>query len=613
MAQSSKTIGIILLGAALALMFWQNADQTKRANAYQELKAKEAEQAQASLPAADSVNFAQTQQAASNDTDFVAKQIAEGTDSIAPKVSALAPTEIEDRIVEELPAEELFVLENDFIKLTFTSRGGALREVSFKQYNEALDSEQPYTMVAPDDLPFLSFTSASKLDEIDLSTYKLVESSAKRLVFAARITDSLDLVREYTLTAPQQKRTANGYLLKQKISWVNRGEKPLEVPAYAQTIGLATPTAGDPAHHFLNFGYYTGKDDKFINLSTFQGGGFLFWSKEPQHQFAADTSVEWATVKNQFFTTIITPETKAIDALAKPVKLKGENIPANDDEGIAGFIKFDSVRVEPGATVSQLSDIYIGPKEFARINSLGDSQDKVMQWGWPIFSFFSKLFISMLNAVAHAVHNYGVAIVVLTLLIRGLMWPLTATAAKASKKMAAVQPALKELKEKYADKPEKLQKETMKLFQEYQINPLAGCLPSLLQIPVFIGFFYMLRSAAELRFESFLWISDLSAPDTIATIGGFPINPMPILMLVSMFYQIKLTPSSGDPQQRKIMMLTPFLFAFMLYGFSSGLTLYWTLSNLVSIIQQLLINRQQDSLAAVGADGKTININATKK
>lgn len=604
MEKSSKTIGIILLGAALALMFWQNADQVKRANAYQELKAAEAAEVAASLPSADNVNFAQAAQTASTKTAAVAEA--------TPTTSALTPTTIEAPAAQSLAPEQLFVLENDFLKLTFTSRGGALRELSFKKYNKTLEDQTPYTMVAPANLPFLSFTSASKLDAIDLSEYKLVEQSADRVVFAARITESLDLVREYTLTAPQPKRTAEGYLLKQKVSWVNRGAKPLEVPAYAQTIGLATPTAGDPAHHFLNFGYFTGQKDKFINLSTFQGGGFLFWSKEPQQQFEAGSSVAWATVKNQFFTTIITPDKQAANAFAKPVELEGEENIANGNQGIAGFIKFNSVRVEPNTTVSQLADIYIGPKEFARINSLGETQQKVMQWGWPIFAFFSKLFISMLNAVAHAVHNYGVAIIVLTLFIRGLMWPFTAAAAKASKKMAAVQPALAELKAKYADKPEKLQRETMKLFQEQQVNPLAGCLPSLLQIPVFIGFFYMLRSAAELRFEPFLWISDLSAPDTIAVIGGFPINPLPILMLVSMFYQIKLTPSSGDPQQRKIMMITPFLFAFMLYGFSSGLTLYWTLSNVVSIIQQILVNRQLDKAAAVSPDGKTIDINSSK-
>ena len=141
-----------------------------------------------------------------------------------------------------------------------------------------------------------------------------------------------------------------------------------------------------------------------------------------------------------------------------------------------------------------------------------------------------------------------------------------------------------------------MQQETLKLFKEHQVNPVAGCLPMLIQMPIFLGLFYMLRTASELRFEPFLWVTDLSLPDTQFLVGGFPINILPMIMGVTMFLQMSMMPVSptADPMQQKIFKFLPFIFLIFLYNFSSGLVLYWTVQNILTIIQQKIINSRPD-------------------
>ena len=158
------------------------------------------------------------------------------------------------------------------------------------------------------------------------------------------------------------------------------------------------------------------------------------------------------------------------------------------------------------------------------------------------------------------------------------------------KRMSAYQPQMAEIREKYKSDPQKMNRKIMEFMREHKINPMGGCLPILIQLPVFFGFFTMLRSAVELRGAEFLWICDLSESDTVEHIFGFPINPMPMLMAVTMLVQARLTPTSPtmDPMQQKMMKYMPLIFIVILYNFSSGLTLYWTVQNMLSILQTKL-------------------------
>jgi YidC/Oxa1 family membrane protein insertase len=185
---------------------------------------------------------------------------------------------------------------------------------------------------------------------------------------------------------------------------------------------------------------------------------------------------------------------------------------------------------------------------------------------------------------------YGWAIIAITVIIKLLFWPLTKASTRSMKRMAELQPEMKKIQEKFKDEPQKMNKKMMEFMKENKVSPLGGCLPMLIQIPVFFGFYYMIQSAIELRGASFLWAWDLSMPDTVAMLAGFPVNPLPIIMGVTMLWQARLTPPSPgmDPTQQKIMQYMPLIFLFVLYNMSSGLTLYWTVQNVLTIVQTKL-------------------------
>jgi YidC/Oxa1 family membrane protein insertase len=206
-----------------------------------------------------------------------------------------------------------------------------------------------------------------------------------------------------------------------------------------------------------------------------------------------------------------------------------------------------------------------------------------------------------LTRIYRIIPNYGIAIIIITVIIKLLFWPIQAISTRSMKKMQELQPHLAKLKEKYPDDPQKQQQEMMKLYREHKVNPMSGCLPLLVQIPVFMGLYWMLRTAIELRGARFLWIHDLSQPDTIWKLGEsafLQLNPLPLIMCATTIWQQKLTPqTSADPTQPRMMMLMPVMFLFMFYTVSSGLLLYWTVQNLLSILQQWLALRDQKQAA----------------
>jgi YidC/Oxa1 family membrane protein insertase len=186
--------------------------------------------------------------------------------------------------------------------------------------------------------------------------------------------------------------------------------------------------------------------------------------------------------------------------------------------------------------------------------------------------------------------NYALAIIILTILVKAILWPLQSKANKSMKKMAELQPQMKALQDKHKQDPVKFQQEMGKMWKKAGVNPLSGCWPIMIQIPIFIGFYNMLGKAVELRHHGFLWVQDLAAPDTVAHIAGIPINPLPLLMALTMFLQMRMAPQGGDPMQRKIFMFMPLIFVFLCYNFASALALYWTVQNIISIVQ-LVVNR----------------------
>ena len=496
---------------------------------------------------------------------------------------------------QQLP-EEIYTLENSFISVDFTNRGGAIKEVGLKKYPAIKGEPTPYIFNANSDIPALSINIVGVGGQVEeyAPIYKLLRQDRESITFSLTLMPGIDLIRNFTIT--HALKGADPYIIKHSTTFINSTQNVFNIEKLFINVGTAAPAIADPRGFYLNFGYYDNDDVKFINVKKFKGSGFLgFFKRDPVSEIVIKKETFWAAVKNQFFTGILMPNQPGVGIQTRPVAFPQLNNSDHASEGITGSIEFDLNQVAPGSERMIAMSYYVGPKEYKRITQLEHREDLVMQFGF--FGFLSKFMLIILIEIEKIVGNYGVAIVLMTIIIRSIMWPLTAKSAQSSKKMQQISEPLQVLKDKYKDNPKKLQRETLKLFKENKVNPAAGCFPVIIQIPIFISFFYMLRTSSELRFAGFLWIDDLSRADTVATIAGFPLNILPLIMGITMFYQMKIMPTpSIDGAQQKIIKLMPFIFLIFCYTFSSGLVLYWTMSNLISILQQFITNRQKDPL-----------------
>jgi YidC/Oxa1 family membrane protein insertase len=239
--------------------------------------------------------------------------------------------------------------------------------------------------------------------------------------------------------------------------------------------------------------------------------------------------------------------------------------------------------------------LYFGPRDTEILKPLGLDLEKAVNFGF--FDIVSKPLLWVLRFFNGFLNNYGWSIIILTILVKILFWPLTHKSYKSMKEMQKLQPKIAKLREKYKDDRQKLNQETMALYKTYKVNPMGGCLPMIIQIPVFFALYSLLGYAIELRHAPFfLWINDLSAPDRLPIGVQIPYvgNGIPVLTLLmgaSMFIQQKMTPTTGDPTQAKIMLFLPVIFTFMFINFAAGLVLYWLVNNLLSIGQQYYINK----------------------
>jgi YidC/Oxa1 family membrane protein insertase len=269
------------------------------------------------------------------------------------------------------------------------------------------------------------------------------------------------------------------------------------------------------------------------------------------------------------------------------------------DQGyMAGTLVEPPLSLAPGQTGGGDYLVFYGPRDLDVLEPLGHGLAEAVDFGW--FDIIAKPMLAALKAIYSVVGNYGVAIIIITILVKLLFWPLTAKSYKSMKQMQKLQPQIKKLREKYKDDKQRMNQEVMQMYKTYKVNPMGGCLPMLVQIPVFIAFYKVLYGSIELRHAPFmLWINDLSAPDRlfpdlgIPYVGGIPV--LTLLMGASMFLQQKMTPATmGDPTQQKMMMLMPIVFTFIFIQFPAGLVLYWLVNNLLSIGQQYYTNQKKE-------------------
>ncbi|HEY2924304.1 MAG TPA: membrane protein insertase YidC [Candidatus Eisenbacteria bacterium] len=254
----------------------------------------------------------------------------------------------------------------------------------------------------------------------------------------------------------------------------------------------------------------------------------------------------------------------------------------------------------PGATVARHARVYAGPIHYETLATVGSGLDEVANLGWKWMRGISVLMLKCLNLLHRMMPNYGVAIILLAAATKFLFYPLTQSSLRSMKLMHHLQPQIKELQEKYKGDPMKLNQAMMTLYKENKVNPMSGCLPMLLQVPVFIALYNVLLFSIELRSSGFVgYIRDLSAPDVLMTVAGFPIHLMPIVMTASTYLLQSQTPVA--PAQKGMMYVMPLFMLFFMYSFPSGVILYWTVNNILSALQQYLVNLAEDRKLAAQA------------
>ncbi|MDD3886082.1 MAG: membrane protein insertase YidC [Victivallaceae bacterium] len=388
------------------------------------------------------------------------------------------------------------------------------------------------------------------------------------------------------------------YRISSSISFRNLSGKPIDFTDLVVNGGDLAPwemISGDTYIrrdvHRLDF--YTSAE-KFVDIDADDDAEDFFVKPVP--------TVKWAGVGNKYFACVIRGENAEYQLYQARETIKHNG---KDYFLVTVGLELPSFQLAAEGSRDFAFNYFAGPKETALLGDFAPSAQRMMHLSWGPLDYLSQLLLWALMKLDALCGSYGWSIVILTLIVRLLFFPITAKANLSMRKMQTVQPKLKELREQYKGNQQLLSQKTMELYRQNGVNPFGGCLPILLQIPVFFALYATLDGAVQLRQVPFLWSTDLAGPDTIATIPLFywnlPINPLVLAMTALMVIQQRLTPMSMDPMQKKMMLAMPVVMLLFLYNLPSGLTLYWTVSNFFSILQLLLQRRMRSNPDTVPA------------
>ena len=500
-------------------------------------------------------------------TDSKTGMVAPSTGTPAGTAEGLEPLGTQPQPTKAIEGQRIRV-ETDLYVAEFTTAGGRLEDFRLKDYREtnAPDSP-PLSLVLPAPVIELPLGVALRGAQEWRDSNQVYEAS----------TDSIQLSGSDTATLTL-KTTFSGQAISKSFTF--RGdaypiEMVLETPpadALPPQLSQATP-AGKPASVALLLTRARKKDE---DGTTFEGPAALIDGSLVQTAFddlegpeVVEGSIGWVGFEDHYFLVAAAPE-RAIGVRMVPM-------------GNAVEEMILTPRAASGPTNLSFT-LFLGPKDRPILEAAGHDFAKGLNLGW--FAPISLLLLQVLEACHRLTANWGVDIILLTILVKILFWPLTRKSFSSMRDMQKLQPEMTRIREKYADDSQKMNAEVMELYKRHGVNPLGGCVPMLLQIPVFIGLYQLLQNTIQLRHAPFaFWITDLAAPERLQILGyGIPV--LTLLLGASMFLQQKLSPQAGDPNQQRIMMFMPVVFTFMFIGFPAGLTLYWLTNNLLTIAQQ---------------------------
>jgi YidC/Oxa1 family membrane protein insertase len=519
---------------------------------------------------------------------------AQASPAATPKTFEVPPPsatpEATPNAAEPVPsfAEKIETLRNSDVELRLTNRGGGIKEaVLLKQIAE---KEQRVILNSAQNPPIgaiLEQPSAPALPEFTAST----ESNAV-VQFEATTAEQITIRKKFFFEkSPENK---DNYVIEMDVDLENRGTKPYQNTGYFVALGSAAPIHPKDYPSYTRLVWCIDGRAKGIDVGWFgSSGGFLGLGQRAARAYYQESvaGAEWVAVSNQFFTTLMAPLTaKATGVWGR--RFDTDYAPDQKLPAIEGALGMPGFQLEPGQKYSARFEIYAGPKLYHRLAQLPHNEAEVMDFG--IFKLVCQFLLNFMNLLHSWIGGYGLAILALTTIIKLTLWPIQNRANRSMRQMAALSPKMQELKEKYKDDPTRMNQELMKLYKQYGINPVGGCLPMMIQIPIFFGLFKMLGQAVELRNAKFLWVKDLSQPDTIAHLPllGWPVNIIPLCMAATQIWLMAMTPKTGDPTQRRVMMFTPLIFLFICYNFAAALALYYTAQNLFSILQFYQNKRQ---------------------
>ena len=530
------------------------------------------------------------------------------TNGVVPFIAAapagLAPAPVSPQAASAARRPEKIVsLWSEELVVNLSSHGGAVVDAEINDYRSSVDKDSAHMHLDFSALPSLAYIGIPGLDlggDFDL----FLNESGNEATLSATSPEGVTLTRRIALS--------ENYRLSVEDIFLNAGSNAYTLGQHRITVGpmqMLKTESYVPGYLFLGIDTRpSAEDGKVKHWAKKMSGLFgvkksmgcaapsavgLPLSAEKQIQ----TPLDWMAAKNKYFVQILAPEGGASDGTLRAYR-DGSSTNALVIQSVSGELHFGAAPLNVGASLTHTYSYYVGPKKDKALKSLGGHQREVMQFGW--FEWYRGMcrgLLWTLNTIHNFVPNYGIAIILLTILVRLLFWPVLQKSTVHMRRMQKVQPLMTAIREKHKDDPQKMNQAMMLLYKEHKVNPMAGCLPMLIQMPVFFALFTVLRSAVELRFAPFLWVSDLSEPEgLLADVLPIPLNILPLLMTATTVLQQKMTPSTGDPTQKKMMMMMPIVFLFMLYNMPSALVLYWTTSQGLAILQmQLQKVKEKDS------------------
>ena len=543
-------------------------------------------------------------------------------ESPAPEGGEVVPSEAEAETEAGAPAAgvtptlegiaEEVTLRNQEVVLHMTSRGASIRQVELVHYNAPFDHDHRLRMLSPaEDLGALHVLDATGAVPLGDTAYRVARSTDREAVFEAAWSNGLRLEKRFALSE-------DAFHVDLTLEFANESQEPLTVsylvvgsPGLEAETRKATDLAGKVC---LN-----GRDVKTAVAGKLVRGA-------PKPYLGAE--LNWAAGVNQYFAVALVPREAPVTLglllpqgkakLVRQLAALSTGPQANLDQAklLAASTDFSPnpvalllgapVELAPGEQVTHEYRLFCGPQKDDVLAAYTDEAlPQLVSFG--IFSPLSSFILFILKGFYKAVHSYGLAIILLTVLIKVALLPLSSKSQTSMHRLQQIQPKIKELQERHKDDKQKLGEEQLRLFREHGVNPFGGCLPMLVQLPIFIALFRALRSSFELRQRSFLWIDDLSQPDAVATLPfslpflGNTLNVLPLLWIGSLVLTQKLTPKpkAADPQQKQQQMMAtffPLIFGVLLYNFPAGLLLYFVSMSVLTIAEQHYIRKKLAAL-----------------